>query len=257
MLHDDLIENCRITHPGSARSLEKAAVFYTDFEFLDDQNLINSAYEFFKEHVLPLPFSRNLFIIRNAFSGGETMIAFVGNDQNSLKDIPDYQGKKARLSIVLIIHSKQTKQFYVIARAGIFDIYGPENTPLALCAKMQGIDENQDEVMKQTVRDVLSFCMILNTKYFEKKETIVPYKLNVARKKRGKIALRNYITVSLRKDIVSENGEICGNHKTPIPHWRRGHIRKYKDGKIITVRPTIVNFNGATPIKKQYKTGIQ
>ena len=36
-----------------------------------------------------------------------------------------------------------------------------------------------------------------------------------------------------------------GHHNSPVTHYRRGCIRHYKNGKVVEVRPTIVNENNA------------
>lgn len=67
--------------------------------------------------------------------------------------------------------------------------------------------------------------------------------------------------------IVKYNGEDCnltfneikGHHASPVPHERRGHLRHYKNGKVVWVRNCKVNSNvkekKKNPVYKIHGTG--
>lgn len=101
---------------------------------------------------------------------------------------------------------------------------------------------------------LLSCCLILNNKQFVKKENYVSPKLNKKRIKNGKVPLVDYTTISLTpiNENVKTNG-IQGTHASPRPHWRRGHVRKYKSGRKTWIDPILVNWEGGALPNKIYK----
>lgn len=69
----------------------------------------------------------------------------------------------------------------------------------------------------------------------------VPNASNANRIKRGKRPLFEWETV-LIKPVVREVGDSHGGtHASPKPHDRRGHQRRYKNGKVVYVRPCTIN----------------
>lgn len=101
----------------------------------------------------------------------------------------------------------------------------------------------------------LQAVMALGMPHFEKKESgPIPEKLNAARVKRGKPALRPYVTLSFNRKILDHlGGDGKGGWKVK-PHWRRGHIRTLADGRRIPIPMCLVNFEGGElPEKKPYR----
>ena len=60
----------------------------------------------------------------------------------------------------------------------------------------------------------------------------------------------------------------CGKHATIArvgfwkggwtvrPHWRRGHIRRLADGRVIPIPPCCVNMEDGVPVKPEYVVKI-
>lgn len=63
--------------------------------------------------------------------------------------------------------------------------------------------------------------------------------LNKKRIKNGKRPFFEWTTVEVKPRVASEPQG--GTHASPKPHMRRGHIRRLKSGKIVTIKSMIVN----------------
>ena len=63
--------------------------------------------------------------------------------------------------------------------------------------------------------------------------------LNKKRIKKGKRPFFEWTTVAVKPRIASEPQG--GTHASPKPHMRRGHIRRLKSGKIITIKSMLIN----------------
>jgi len=90
---------------------------------------------------------------------------------------------------------------------------------------------------------VVASTMFLNTKYVDKQEVDISPTLNASREKRGKRPYSGY-TIIKTKIKAGDNDAGGASGWTVRPHWRRGHIRHLNSGKITSVSPCMVNFNG-------------
>ena len=64
--------------------------------------------------------------------------------------------------------------------------------------------------------------------------------VNAKRARKGKRPFFEWTTVEIKpRAVVSE--PLGGTHASPKPHMRRGHIRRLKSGKIVTVKNMIIN----------------
>lgn len=64
--------------------------------------------------------------------------------------------------------------------------------------------------------------------------------LNKKRIKKGKRPFFEWTTVEVKPRAAVQESK-GGTHASPKPHMRRGHIRKLKNGKIVTIKSMIVN----------------
>jgi hypothetical protein len=64
--------------------------------------------------------------------------------------------------------------------------------------------------------------------------------VNAKRLKKGKRPFFEWTTVEVKpRAAVSESAG--GTHASPKPHIRRGHVRRYKSGKVVAIKSSIVN----------------
>jgi hypothetical protein len=100
-----------------------------------------------------------------------------------------------------------------------------------------------------------SFChmlMLLNHPVYDKELNEVSDAVNAKRERNGKARLSKYIYVNMRKQYKEALADGIGGY-TVRPHWRRGHVRKLRDGRVIPVQPCLVNWDGEIePDKKIY-----
>lgn len=65
---------------------------------------------------------------------------------------------------------------------------------------------------------------------------------NEKRIRKGKQPLFDWKTITLNPIPVSGEGvSFGGTHSSPRPHDRRGHQRRYKNGRVVYVKPTTIN----------------
>lgn len=60
--------------------------------------------------------------------------------------------------------------------------------------------------------------------------------VNARRAKHGRHILPTYHVVKVR-GVIPSHSSGGGNHASPVPHWRRGHVRVLPSGKATIVRP--------------------
>ncbi|MGD9670237.1 MAG: hypothetical protein AB7U75_14565 [Hyphomicrobiaceae bacterium] len=98
--------------------------------------------------------------------------------------------------------------------------------------------------------------MLLMSRETQVREEPAPFKLNKLRAKKGRppIGDRYFIHIAqAQRRLFSDKGG--GTHASPIPHWRRGHLRHMANGTIVPVVPHAVGAKGAEPSaihKKMY-----
>lgn len=122
--------------------------------------------------------------------------------------------------------------------------------------QISGFRKASPVTMEQVARfscSCMAIIMIINSHDVEREHVSIPEKLNKAREKSGKPSLKDYIIIKLseasRERLKhTENGVVTYRK----PHWRRGHLRHLRDGRIVPVSACIVNFNGDKVDPKTY-----
>jgi hypothetical protein len=103
--------------------------------------------------------------------------------------------------------------------------------------------------MQDALGMLVGFIGLLNTPAIASEKRPASEKLNRARAKRGRAAIPNYTTVTLRlpkrKPGERESAGQSGR-ASPRVHWRSGHKREYRPGKWSVVPPTIVGHKSET-----------
>lgn len=64
--------------------------------------------------------------------------------------------------------------------------------------------------------------------------------LNKKRIKKGKRPFFEWTTVEVKPRVTGQEPK-GGTHASPKPHMRRGHVRRLKSGKIVAVKPMVIN----------------
>lgn len=68
-----------------------------------------------------------------------------------------------------------------------------------------------------------------------------PNPSNANRIRRGKRPLFEWETVLVKSTVMDNKTSLGGTHASPKPHDRRGHQRRYKNGKVVYVRSCTIN----------------
>ncbi|WP_434616483.1 hypothetical protein [Azospirillum sp. B2RO_4] len=94
----------------------------------------------------------------------------------------------------------------------------------------------------------------INSPAIERERVAAPRAINKARMMRGEAPIQTYEAVRLRlpktvvERTVRDGDELTGTdgrvHRTPKPHWRRGHLRHYRSGKVTAISATTVAWSG-------------
>lgn len=97
------------------------------------------------------------------------------------------------------------------------------------------------EVSRTIGSEVIALTALLSFKRADIKTVTPSDKVQRARAKLGKEPLPEYHVVSLKLGEHVARGEYKGgSHASPVPHWRRGHVRQL-NGRAIAVSPCVVN----------------
>jgi len=147
------------------------------------------------------------------------------------------------------------------ARASKFEYkYTPMPLLFEICQeiiKTEGRDKF-DLNVAMDVRDELSMvsqsCAVFNCANVELETLEVPERLQKSRIKKGKKPFHEYKILTIgSENYVSKISD--GNNEKVVKrmHLRRGHIRRYKNGKTTWVRNTIVNKGNPRTIEKSYQ----
>ena len=107
----------------------------------------------------------------------------------------------------------------------------------------EAMDASVDSQFIGSLADgVAAMSMLLTTKGVGLRREVVPRKLNEKREKQGKRPYPAVTYVNTREyyEAVQLTAR-GGTHASPVPHFRRGHIRTYQDGKRVWVSSALVN----------------
>lgn len=238
MFHDDIIHSIRFD-AGEIEDYqdfvkEDPAVFYYHENDLDE-NLIWTGFEFYENNILNLPFERCIFIKE---SDNDPRYAFWATTEGD-----DFTG----------FHMCEDGTMC----SAIHKFSRDQNKP----NQLKRIDDSYHQVTDdelfvnggQTFNNIIAAIMLLNSVYTTKTQQDISDKLNKKRIKHGKEPLIGFtkIRLSTPTGIVREAHQ---KHR-PAPHWRRGHIRKLSNGRVVPVSPCLVNYEGGQIPNKLYNIG--
>ncbi len=247
---------------GELLSLERPHCIYTDNDNCTDE-LVNTGRDFIFNSVMDLPFKSCIFIAENSYyKGGETtkaafliskkppaFAASIGFYKNiKTKSLPDY----FFMEIPIINNRPHAPLKYLGYAWQPKNIINADKEQFALSASFfDGQEEDRliNDKLKAGIAIVVGATMLMNTKYSIHNCIKRDTKMNARREKNGKDPYDDYTVIDLIGKIANDAN---GTHASPVPHWRRGHIRHLENGKMIKIDPMIVNFKGVIPPTKKY-----
>lgn len=83
-----------------------------------------------------------------------------------------------------------------------------------------------------------------------------PKFINQQRVKKGKLPFYSYKTLHITGQSKEKSENTCGTHASPRLHLRRGHIRRYSDGKKVWVTAHLVGDKSKGFVGKDYEVRL-
>lgn len=110
-----------------------------------------------------------------------------------------------------------------------------------------------DTDLQASFEPLLEFCLTVNCQNVETARIDPPPKLNSKRMKSGKAPLDSYhvLLIPGERQVMGSEGE--GERSGPRLHWRRGHLRRLQDGRVIWVRHALVGNKEQGSVEKTYR----
>lgn len=97
---------------------------------------------------------------------------------------------------------------------------------------------------------VASAAMMLTTRGIKTRVEEAPAKLNAKRERNGKAPLPRVTHVDTRAYIdARERASLGGTHASPVPHLRRGHVRRLRSGRETWIRDMLVNCRNLSEVQ--------
>jgi hypothetical protein len=121
------------------------------------------------------------------------------------------------------------------------------------------IDTSDPKDIDQAAGEFFSgwlFCCIgvLNGRGIVQREVREPIRLNAKRQAKGGPPIFGYRWITIDPTQIKLPGYSAdGSHASPRLHWRRGHIRRLGDGRIVMVRPCLVGDVSRGGVEKSYR----
>ncbi len=272
MFHDDIILNKsayeKLTIPefkdtgktlANLLSASRVHPIYSNKKLYSPE-LTKTAYDFFNHDFLDIPFNDCMFIIDNLYDARFPCGAILVSKKSPviLKETFN-NGEFPILFFMEIPQIEKTNGIYlpfsylgyIFKRPKKNDkdpeiLVGTTFLHKNLPPKIKSLFTEQ---AKKAAEAIISTIMLMNTKYFTHDCVKRDVKMNARREKNGKNPYLDYTVIDLVDKIANVSD---GTHASPIPHWRRGHIRNLSEDKKIPIAPMMINFKGVIPPAKKY-----
>lgn len=114
-------------------------------------------------------------------------------------------------------------------------------------------EEWLDADLARSFEPLLEFCLTVNCQNVQMRAVAPPVKLNAKRVKKGKLPLDSYHVLVLPGAEREESLGGESNPQGPRAHWRRGHIRRLGDGRVIWIRHALVGNREQGAVRKEYR----
>jgi len=216
------------------------------FEEFFDKELLFTAYEFHKAGLLISPFPKIEVLMKYTAPWDNDDISvdmMLSIEQDDLEP-----PKEGLLSIGVFVKNKADEYKSI----GVFAELRTDGF-VRLGGNIEKIDDHV--AIKRWMSEVaLMSLIVINLPQYDHNKVVISEKLQRAREKRGKPRLRDYIQLSLKKEYTDAR-KASGGRSGVAPHWRRGHLRRLPTGKVTSVQPCIVGFNGQAVKPKEYRVG--
>ncbi|MGK5033171.1 hypothetical protein [Janthinobacterium sp. MDT1-19] len=115
----------------------------------------------------------------------------------------------------------------------------------------------QDQInsdLENGFKPLLEFCLTVNCENVKSTVVEPPAKLAKKRTKNNREPLYSYHVLNLPGDVEQgESGTRLGSRDGPRVHWRRGHLRRLSDSRIIWVRHALIGNPERGSVDKSYK----
>jgi hypothetical protein len=224
---DALMKNLIYKHP--------VGFYFNDpIAIRSNLSLLETAEEFAENGLLQIPFDNFIFYVRDIFE---------------LMNVPDDGSRYENSLIIWFYHDKENNVLYCqpLQKSqenfhlpnAFFGYELTENRMKFFYFQKTGMPH---DFLETYHRLTLILLMTLNHPYFEKTGGEPSQALQKKRIKKGKTVLGKYIYVDMKSDIKKRLTTNTGSIRAP--HWRRGHIRRLGDGRIVPVEACIVNWEG-------------
>lgn len=206
--------------------------FYFDETVGENLELWQTAKEFGAHGLLRLPFENCIFHCANIFHDVEG--AKYKDLTISLRQVDEDTISFLKWKKVNGVWSCDAFAGQIYLSRQQFDLYCIDGE--------RDFEEKTTTVLTCLGQVVMVLLMLINHPVYEKKEHDIDDKLQRARAKRGKVPLSKYIYVGMRPEIRA--ALTAGDGTIRSPHWRRGHVRRLGDGRVVPVQACLVNWDG-------------
>jgi hypothetical protein len=116
-------------------------------------------------------------------------------------------------------------------------------------------EESLARVSRNSFHLMIGYTALLMSKEVNQQVFPAPERLNKRRLKKKKPPISERRVITIRSNYIGggDVGDLISGRKSPIMHWRRGHIRRLKD-RTIPIPPMIINArDDSVPEPKVYK----
>lgn len=179
----------------------------------------------------------------------------------------DYDGQ----NLMLVTQHEKTKKYEFYIMQSLSDRPYPDGIsfeaqvmddgtfmvtkPSFVIANYEEIPDEFSEWLKYALGTYLCLVAVLNAEGVVIERKAAPKFINRQRAKKGKTPIGDIHEIKIVVDgkKYHYSGHDDENREKGSPkcmHWRRGHIRRYPDGKITNVRPCLVGKIGTPPKNK-------
>lgn len=111
--------------------------------------------------------------------------------------------------------------------------------------------EDFTDSMKHVLLSSFLHCsLVLSTEGIPRRVEDAPVRLNAKRARTGKPRIPTVTHIDFAAYLRAAAVE-PGHHASPVPHLRRGHIRRFEDGRKTWVKPCIVNASEDVKVTKR------
>jgi hypothetical protein len=120
----------------------------------------------------------------------------------------------------------------------------------------------QTEVCLEVDQIIRAAAVLMSSQCATKHNLPAPIALNKKRAAVGKVPIYSHTVVEIRGFRIGKNGDVVGTHRSPRMHWRRGHLRRYRDPegnvlRTIAIAPVLVGKDETAVIEHEYRVRPQ